>query len=389
MKNQTYLRILLLIIVFLFYACETEKVSTNVIESSSLKMKQMGEVYHFNAPIYDISSAPDGSIMVGLNDGEDRSIQIIKNGKVSKIIGLESQTDIQGISTIGSGNAFITTGGTDLAMNGELYRISNGGTRMVADLAAFERNYDPDAMEGIQWKNQLCEAIDGFSAGPQNNPFKVTAVSGEEVLVADAAGNSVLSAKTTGEIDWKAILTPPLDNSGEFMVRWYAGESEDIQCYAQPVPTSIAIGPEGNVFVGELIGALSEADGVFPIGRSRVWKINKDAMNVVLNEKVTSEDYEVLIEGLTSVIDIEIGPDGLLYVVEFDETSWFASFIPNVASGGTITAYDLEGNLVMQVASGLEFPSAITFDKKGNLWLLQNNNTYWVTGNMPTVRKLQ
>lgn len=34
------------------------------------------------------------------------------------------------------------------------------------------------------------------------------------------------------------------------------------------------------------------------------------------------------------------------------------------------------------VADGLEFPSAITFDKQGNLWLLENN-----TSN-PTVRIL-
>ena len=390
MKNYMYLRIPMLFVLLVMTACETEQLeSPDLINSSSSNLKTMDNVYYFDAPVYDISSTPDGSIMVGINNGDNRSIQLIKNGEISTILSMDVATDIQGISTIGSGNAFVTTGGSDLAMDGELYRVSNGGARMVADLAAYERMNDPDALAGIQWKNQLCEAIDGFSAGPQNNPFKLKALSGDKVLVADAAGNTILSATTTGEIDWKAILTPPLNASGDFMVRWNAGEAQDIPCYVQPVPTSIAVSDNGDVFIGELVGALSEADGLFPIGHSRVWKVKEDAMHVVLNETVVSDDYELLIDGLTSVIDIEIGPDGLLYVVEFDESSWFSSFIPETASGGTITAYDLEGNMVMQVASGIEYPSAITFDKKGNLWVLQNNNTYFVTGNMPSIKMLQ
>ncbi|NJY62780.1 hypothetical protein HC174_08420 [Salinimicrobium sp. CDJ15-81-2] len=42
---------------------------------------------------------------------------------------------------------------------------------------------------------------------------------------------------------------------------------------------------------------------------------------------------EVIIDGLTSVIDLAIGPDGGLYVVEFDEMSWIASFVPGLAAG--------------------------------------------------------
>jgi hypothetical protein len=344
--------------------------------------------YEFAGTVYDISAAPNGSIMVGLNDGTSRSVQVIKNGTIRTMTTVNSATDIQGLASIGSGNAFLATGGSDLAQNGELYRVSNGGARMVADLAAFERNNDPDAFSGIQWKDQACEAIDGFSAGPQNNPYKIVTLSGNTVLVADAAGNLVLSASTDGDIDWFAILTPPLDNDGNFMVRWNAGNEGEIPCYVQPVPTSVAVAQNGDTFIGELTGTLAGADGVFPIGRSRVWKINAGANNVVLDERNPSHDSELLISGLTSVIDLAVGPDGLLYVVELDESSWFSAFIPGVASGGTISAYDLDGNLVEVIASGLEFPSAITFDKRGNLWLLENNNTFAVTGKNPSVRML-
>lgn len=370
-----------------FMACEKE--SVEIIETADLSMKKNISFgpYEFSAPVYDISSTPDGSILVGVNDGDSRRVEIIKNGKVKTMAEVDATSDINGIAAIGAGNAFVTTMGTDLAVEGELYRVSNGNARMVADLAAFERENDPDAFAGVQWKNQLCEAIDGFSAGPQNNPFKVVALSGSTALVADAAGNTVLSATTTGDIDWKAILTPPVDTNGDFMVRWETqnDDEEVIPCYVQPVPTSIAVGPDGYIYVGELTGTLSAEDGIFPIGLSRVWKIPADANNVTCSED--SGPCELLIDGLTSVIDLAIGPDGLLYVVEFDESSWFASFIPGLASGGTISAYDLEGNLVEVVASNLSFPSAITFDKKGNLWLLENNSIALPDKN-PTVRML-
>lgn len=394
MKNQGHnysgyliFRILFLnFLAFVFLACEKE--TTSILEEANLRVNEshISEPFEFTAPVYDIASTPDGSILVGFNDGDARSIEIIRNGKMSTMAELDAFSDIQGITSIGAGNAFVTTAGGDLAQYGELYRVSNGNARMVADLAAFERENDPDAFKGIQWKNQLCEAIDGFSAGPQNNPYKVSTLTGSTALVADAAGNTLLSATTTGEIDWKAIFTPPLDANDEWMVRWYAEDEDEemVPCYVQPVPTSVAIGPDGFIYVGELTGALSEEDGL-PVGLSRVWKIPADANNVVCTEE--GGDCEVLIEGLTSVIDIAIGPDGLLYVVEFDENSWIASFVPGLAAGGTISAYDLEGDLVEVVASGLSFPSAITFDKKGNLWLLENNNIA-LPGKIPTVRML-
>ncbi len=366
-----------------FMACEKE-VEVFDVGTKSAKNNMSGGSYEFPAPVYDITSTPDGSILVGVNNGDSRSVQIIKNGKIKTMVEVDATSDINGIAAIGAGSAFLTTMGTDLAVEGELYRVSNGTTRMVADLAAFEREDDPDAFEGIQWKNQLCEAIDGFSAGPQNNPYKVVALSGSTALVADAAGNTLLSATTTGVIDWKAIFTPPVDENGDWIIRWVTDneDGEPIPCYVQPVPTSVAV-HEDYIYVGELTGAV--AGQGLPIGLSRVWKIPADANNVTC-----SEDFgpcEVLIDGLTSVIDLDIGPDGFLYVVEFDENSWISSFVPGLAAGGTISAYDLEGNLAEVVASGLSFPSAITFDKKGNLWLLENNNIALPDRN-PTVRML-
>jgi hypothetical protein len=237
-----------------FIACEKE-VEVFDVETKSAKNNMSGVSFEFPAPVYDIASTPDGSILVGFNDGDSRSVQIIKNGKIKTMVEVDATSDINGIAAIGAGNAFLTTMGTDLAVEGELYRISNGTARMVADVAAFERENDPDAFEGLQWKNQLCEFVDGFSAGPQTNPFKVVALSGSTALVADAAGNTLLSATTTGSIDWKAIFTPPVDENGDWMVRFHQTENEEgeiipsIPCYVQPVPTSVAV-HENYIYVG-------------------------------------------------------------------------------------------------------------------------------------------
>lgn len=340
------------------------------------------EIYEFPAPVFDIDAAPDGSILVGVNDG-GRTIQAINGGEVSTLMEFESATAIQGVSSIGRGNAFITTAGSDLAQDGELYRGAPGKVRMVADLASFEVDNDIDAFAGPQWKDQACEAIDGFSAGPQNNPYHVTTRSGGTALVADAAGNTVLSAKTNGQIDWLAVFTPPIDDdSDDYLIRWFAGDEEDIPCYVQPVPTAVAIAPDGDLYVGELTGALAEGEGL-PVGMSRVWRIDSGASHVVCSEKAedATSGCELFADGFTSIIDVTFGPDGRLYVAEYDEMSWIAAFVPGLPGGGTINACDL-GGTCEEVATGLEFASAITFDKWGNLWVLENN----IFG--PTVRML-
>lgn len=393
--NPGMIRLLMLNFVVFFLSCEKEMIdpplheSFDVPEEAELKAKHNRSTgpFMFSAPVYDIAGAPDGSILVAVNKPDTKEIQQLKNGEFRLMAELEAPSAIQGIAAIGAGNAFVTTAGGDLAQFGELYRVSNGNARMVADLAAYERDNDPDAFAGLQWKDQLCEAIDGFSAGPQNNPFNVVGLSGGTALVADAAGNTLLSAKTNGEIDWKAIFTPPTDENGDWIVRWDAGdESGSIPCYVQPVPTSVALGPDGYVYVGELTGAVAEGTGL-PIELSRVWRIPADANNVVCEEG--SGVCEVFLDGLTSVIDLAIGPDGLLYVVELDEMSWISSFVPGLAAGGTISAYELDGDgTPVKQITGLSFPSAITFDKAGNLWLLENNNIA-LPGYDPTLRMLE
>lgn len=329
--------------------------------------------YEFEPAVFDIAAAPDGSILVG----ENFTVKEIRGGAVSDVMEVGSDTPINGLAAVGRGNTFVATAGTDLALEGALWRVSPDSVRMVADLAAFERNNDPDAFQGPMWKDQRCEAIDGFSAGPQNNPYHVAALSGSTALVADAAGNTLLSGTVNGSIDWVAIFTPPVDQNGDWLIRFHQEtETGPIPCYVQPVPTSVAIGPDGAYYVGELTGAT--ADGL-PVGLSRVWRIEAGARNVVC----PSADCSLFLDGLTSVIDVEFGPDGKLYVVEYDENSWLAAVVPAIPlGGGSVHACDIATGVCEDVPGEFNLPSAITFDKGGSLWLLDGNIT------SPTVRSI-
>ncbi|MGI8658420.1 MAG: ScyD/ScyE family protein [Candidatus Limnocylindria bacterium] len=341
------------------------------------------EEYHFDAVVFDIAAAPGGGILVA--DAYGGTIHEIRRGTSAPLASVPVPgtgdvfpSGVNGLAAIGRGNFFATTGGGDLAAGAKLWRVSPGEARMVADIEAYEAAHDPDAFVGPQWKDQRCEATGGFSAGPQSNPYHPAALSGGEALVADAAGNTLLSARTDGRIEVVAIFTPPVAGGGastdpaDWMPLFQLDASTT--CFVQPVPTSVAIGPDGAYYVGELTGAtpdLADAPGL-----SRVWRIAPGARNVTC----PSAECEMVVSGLTSVIDVEFGPDGALYVVEWDAAGWLSALL-GAGAGGTVQRCDVGTGFCGVVAGGLALPGAIAFDAAGTAWLLENTFA-------PTVRTL-
>lgn len=317
-----------------------------------------GDEYHFDAPAFEIEATADGGILVA----QHNTIKEIRRGSVNTVVQVDSITSVQGLASTGRGGFFAATGALDLAEGAAVYHVSHGKVRMVADIQAFETDHDPDA---ALWKVPACEPIADpqFSAGPQSNPYHMVGVSGSTTLVADAAGNTLLATKLNGDVELVATFTPPVDEFGEYQVLVPAEVSgEDFDCYVQPVPTAVDVGPDGDYFVGELTGVPAVP------GWSRVWRIEAGARDVVC----PSDDCVEVVSGLTSVIDVTFGPDGLLYVVEWDANGWLAVFLGD-PGGGTIKACDVGTGDCDTVVDGLTLPGAITFDKWGNLWLLENN----------------
>lgn len=133
----------------------------------------------------------------------------------------------------------------------------------VADLAEFEDRRNPTGDER------------------DSNPNSVVR-KGRTLVVADAGGNDVLRVRRDGSI--RVLATLPN--------RRVDGMSMD------EVPTSVAVGPDGAVYVGQLTGF------PFPVGGARVYRIDGDG------------DVDVFADDFTNIVDIGFDEHDDLYVLE-------------------------------------------------------------------------
>jgi hypothetical protein len=244
----------------------------------------------------------------------------------------------------------------------KLYRLLNGRAVLVADLGAFENTVNPDQV----WN----------SGPPDSNPFNVVSLGGERLLVADAAANAILSVRDGGRIDWVVVLPPLLIPAKQFRRLIGCPGSGAPECkglpdrvLAQPVSTSIAVGPGGAWYAGELTGFPGEP------GHARIWRITPGTNHVVC----PASSCTVAVNGLTSIVDLKFGPNGLLYVAELDADGWISVELkagggPLMPSaGGRIKACDVVAGTCTVIASGLSLPTALAFDAAGNLWVAENS----------------
>ena len=112
-------------------------------------------------------------------------------------------------------------------------------------------------------------------------------------MIADAGGNSLLQIDQTLQLSTLAV----------FENRMVPGPG-GAQVNMEPVPTSIAEGPDGSLYVGELTGF------PFPVGGARIYRVPAGGGTPT-----------IVAEGFTNIIDIAIGPDGAAYVLEHDANS--------------------------------------------------------------------
>jgi hypothetical protein len=131
-----------------------------------------------------------------------------------------------------------------------------GRVRAVADVSGVETGQDPDGQ------------------GVDSNPYAVLSLPGRQ-LVADAAGNTVIEVRN-GRPRVFAVLP---DHDGN-----------------QSVPTSLAVGPDGTIYVGEL-------NGENP-GTARVLKLSPTG--ALLGH----------VGGFTTVSGVAVARDGTLHVSE-------------------------------------------------------------------------
>jgi hypothetical protein len=304
----------------------------------------------FTGPVFGLATAPNGDLLAA-----DAAVGVVeyRNGEVHLNAALPGVSDVD---AIGRGSWWAVRGAGDGQQGSNVgqavFRASRGKVRMLANLFEFEVANNP--------------APSAPNPAPESNPFDVLSLSGDLALVVDAAGNDLLRVDDEGHVGVVAVFPYEIVSTAHLKSLVGCPASPSNFCNlpdeipAQPVPTSVAIGPDGYYYVGELKGIPA------PTGESRIWRIAPGASWA----NCPDTDCELVFDGgFTSIIDLAFGPDGLLYVVELDENSWFAANVgPQAMAGGTINACDVDTLNCETVAHPMPLPTAITFGKDGTLW---------------------
>ncbi|MEH2414519.1 ScyD/ScyE family protein [Nostoc sp.] len=266
---------------------------------------------------------PDGSGGAG-----PRDIQFDSKGKPYVLIGY------------GANPAFRdrNLGNTDLGKIIAADFKTNSWTS-VADLANYELTNNPDG--GDVDSNPLGFVIDGKNF--------VVSDAGANDLISVNTGSSKLQAITTFPQD---ILTnpvfPPSDTpSNEPAQVPSQGEVVRAQFASQPVPSSVAKGPDGAYYVSQFTG--------FPFseGGAKIYRVGADGKP------------SIYADGFTQLTDLQFDTAGNLYALQYaNQSAWKGNFdgsVIKIATDGTRTTL-LSGN-------GLESPSALTIGSDGAVYV--------------------
>ncbi len=238
----------------------------------------------------------------------------------------EGATGPNDVAFAANGDMYVLTGfggdpdlrdpGGDLGEDGinfgQLVRVDNEGNwSNELDIAAYETANNPDGAQVDSNPYALLDTDDGF-------------------LVVDAGGNDLLDVTLNGNVQSEAA-TVDISTVAVFPARMVEFPPDSGQMRSMDaVPTAVEMGPDGDYYVSELTGI------PYPVGGANIYRV------------VPGEDPEVYLSGFTNVLDLAWGPDGALYVLEMAKDSLFADppspgQIIQVAPNGTHTVIASEG----------------------------------------------
>jgi hypothetical protein len=190
----------------------------------------------------------------------------------------------------------------------------SGEVLQMIDMRAFEAENNPDTGTEVV-----------------SNPVDLALAEDGTLYIADASGNSLF---TWTEADGLVLFAS-----------WPVSDDAP-----QSVPTSIDIGPDGDIYVGFLSGF------PFPTGGARIERYEPDG--------TLKETYE----GLTLVTDVLVTDDGTLYAVEL--ANGFGDVGYNASSGRVIKLVDGDIGVVLD---GLNYPYGLAQSPSGELFVTVNS----------------
>ncbi|MGH8796771.1 MAG: ScyD/ScyE family protein, partial [Caldimonas sp.] len=171
------------------------------------------------------------------------------------------------------------------------------------------------------------EATDNPAGGPlDSDPWHVARLP-DATLVSEAGGNSLLRVGDDGTISTVA----------SFASRALGGPFP-----TEPVPTGIAVGPDGAYYVGELTGF------PFPVGEARIYRIEPGFAPTIFAT------------GFTMISDLAFGADGSLYALEYDSNGLLAP-----GSAGALWKVGDDGSRSLVFGDGLVNPTGLAIGSDG------------------------
>jgi hypothetical protein len=222
-------------------------------------------------------------------DGQITRVNPLTGFKTVVAKGLKSPAGVDRVGRV----LAIVTGGSDVpdaSTRGDatLFVKAPGERRQrLADLERYELRHNPDGQ--TQFDPNSGEPLDALS-----NPFAVLGRRGPGfVFVADAGANAVLSVSKSGKV--RTFFVPPLVTTGACKDAPNNHPSDPKGC--DPVPTGLAYGPGGKLYVSTLSAEAPRQGRVY-----------------VLNAR-TAKVLDV-IGGFTAPTGVAVGPKGAVYVSE-------------------------------------------------------------------------
>ena len=240
----------------------------------------------------------------------------------------------KGLLSIGGQDGTFTVGpdGVAVAPDGAVYAVIASGTPREVDAAPRRAQAqagelmrvrprpltDVASIDTFEWRHNS----DGVRGDINSDPYDVLALEGRQV-VADAGANAILQVRGRS-------VTPlaVVKGSGR----------------AQRVPTSLALGPDGDIYVGEL----AEGAGT---GKARVLKIPP-----------TGGAPTVVAKGFTAITGLAFGDDGSMYVTELTTN------VRSESAPGRITRIKPDGSRT-SFSRGLVFPQGAAVAANGDVYL--------------------
>jgi hypothetical protein len=247
-----------------------------------------------------VAVGPDGAVYVANTgrggrrcQGEGEEAMCLGNtGRIVRVAGGRKRTVAGGfVSIAGPGGPFASgLHGVSVAPDGSVFTVSGSSTPQ--DVKSFPRPVKRQAGRVFSVSGGDFSAVaridrlehrrnlDGVKGDRNSNPYAVLALAANHQIVVDAGANAVLEVRD-GKVSLLALI--PNRRNGR----------------RQSVPSSIALGPDGAYYVGEL----AESSGK---GKARVWRIPPEGGTATVEAT-----------GFTTITGVAFGPDGSMFVTEF------------------------------------------------------------------------